>query len=142
MSSADNGRRQNWEPGKWTPVRCAHWRSLPPEQRPEFEQWVAEERSRPPETWDVLKLPPGVVPTVYEVKTLSDDEMRAKLVATRFSRFYLMMLCAGWNVDQLGQTYQVDLSFLAPRKGEDTTRWRLRMQNYLETFYAHAPASD
>lgn len=61
------------ETGRWTPVRCAYWRSLPEEQRREFERWVCEPHPGAP-----APLPPGVDVSAFEAghgQTAGADEI-------------------------------------------------------------------
>lgn len=54
-SKAKDDDKSIREAGKWTPLRCAYWRSLPEDQRRPFEEWVFNQ----PRNNQGPQLPPG-----------------------------------------------------------------------------------
>lgn len=110
--------------GKWTPARCAHWRSLPQAERPAFEHWVRDAPNWPP-------LPPHAAPTTV-VDERSDEALSAWLDAEPFARLYLSLIIAGYDPDRLREMYRKDFSCLGRRRGETRPQWLARLRALLE----------
>jgi hypothetical protein len=110
--------------GKWTPARCAHWRSLPPTERPDFVHWVRDAPDWP-------ALPPHAVPTTV-MDEQSDEALLAWLEAEPFARLYLTLIIAGYDPDRLREMYHQDFSGLGRRRGEARPQWLARLRTLLE----------
>lgn len=110
--------------GKWTPARCAHWRSLPQAERPAFERWVRDAPDWP-------ALPPHVAPSSMTDER-SDEALAAWLEAEPFARLYLTLLLSGYAPDRLSEMYRKDFSCLGRRRGETRPQWLNRLRALLE----------
>ncbi|TAN48780.1 MAG: hypothetical protein EPN26_12255 [Rhodospirillales bacterium] len=109
--------------GKWTPARCAHWRSLPQAERPAFERWVRDAPDWP-------ALPPHAVPTTV-MDERSDEALAAWLETEPFARLYLTLIIAGTDPDRLREMYRKDFSCLGRRRCETRPQWLNRLRDLL-----------
>jgi hypothetical protein len=110
--------------GKWTPARCAHWRSLRQAEREAFERWVRDAPDRP------ALQPQAAASAAGDGR--DDEALWVWLDAEPFARLYLTLLLSGYDPDSLQAMYRKDFTPLGRRRGETRAQWLDRLRDLLE----------